>query len=181
MIFRESSGDGEPGEPLALDLMRFWIKWSNHPKKSTKPQEKWWKNSRRFRSSHCSTAQLFFPCISLAHRVTQFQSITARSSSRSPRAPAVAKHGGRMGNCSSCMMLPTQLTVSRFFNKPDFFLDVQQESAVTAIKCSACTRWEHLDWKLKHSWTVQQLGDWIWWIWDNLHVSACTIPANLRP
>ena len=34
MIFRESSGDGEPGEPLALDLMRFWIKWSNHPKKA---------------------------------------------------------------------------------------------------------------------------------------------------
>ena len=26
-------------------------------------------------------------------------------------------------------MLHTQLTVSRFFNKPDFFLDVQQESA----------------------------------------------------
>lgn len=77
MIFRESSGDGEPGEPLALDLIRFWIKWSNHPKKSTKPQEKWWKKLQKIQKLHCSTAQLFFPCISLAHRVTQFQSITA--------------------------------------------------------------------------------------------------------
>ncbi len=48
---RESSGDGEPGEPLALDLVTLEV--TNHPAKKDKNSKKRWKNAaeKRWKNS----------------------------------------------------------------------------------------------------------------------------------